>query len=66
MDGIEIRRLGPDDASLVVAAGAAVFDAVPDPGWTAAALADPAQVIVGALADGALAGFAAGAIVRQP
>lgn len=66
MDAAEIRRLGPTDADLVIAAGDAVFDHAPDPGWTAAALADPGQVIVGAIAGGGLVGFAAGAVVRQP
>ena len=66
MDETEFRRLGPDDADLVVAAGDTLFDDPPRADWTAAALADPATYIVGAVRGGALVAFAAGAILRQP
>ncbi|MFN6978382.1 MAG: hypothetical protein ACK4OP_09680, partial [Gemmobacter sp.] len=66
MNGIVIRRLIPADGDLVLSAGDDLFDEPPRPDWTAAALADPAQRIMGAVAGRRLIGFAAGAVVRQP
>jgi hypothetical protein len=39
MDAIELRRLGPSDADLVIAAGDALSHAAPDHGSALAALA---------------------------
>ncbi len=66
MDETEFRRLGPQDADLVVTAGDALFDDPPRADWTAAALADPGNWIIGGVRHGALVAFAAGAILRQP
>ncbi len=65
MDWI-ITRAGPDDAPLLVAAGADVFDHDVTPEGAAAFLADPSQVMVIATGQGRLLGFASGAFVGIP
>jgi ribosomal protein S18 acetylase RimI-like enzyme len=54
----EIRRLGADDATLLLAADPAVFDHAIDGGFTQEFLADPRHHIVVALADQRVVGSA--------
>jgi aminoglycoside 6'-N-acetyltransferase I len=54
---LSVRRLGPADAGLVVAAGDEVFDHAPEPVRTAAFLSAPLHHMVGAIAGDRLVGF---------
>lgn len=57
MRPLELRRLHPGDASLVLHAAPEVFDHAPAEHWTAEFLADPRHHMVGAVEDGILVGF---------
>ncbi|HWJ97739.1 MAG TPA: GNAT family N-acetyltransferase [Acidimicrobiales bacterium] len=54
---ISVRRLGPDDAEVVLAAGH-LFDAAPNPGWTADVLSRPGHHLLFAFEDEVPVGFA--------
>lgn len=61
---IAIRLLGPDDAELILTSDA--FDYPADPVQTQAFLDDDRHVIMGAILDGELVGFASGIIHLHP
>lgn len=62
---MEIRRLGPADASLVDA-GAHLFDGPPRPDATTRFLTDPIHHLFFALADGRPVGFVSGVELTHP
>ena len=66
MDAIEIRRLGLEDADLVLSVRDGVFDGPVRPEQLRHKLRAPGQLLIGALADGALVGMASGAVVLMP
>ena len=61
---IQVRPLDDGDIDLILASDA--FDNAPTPEATAAFLADPNHLIVGAIDAGRLIGFATGAILLHP
>jgi ribosomal protein S18 acetylase RimI-like enzyme len=66
MDTITIRRLGPEDVALVLAAPDDIFDNPPDPVRTRAFLAGPGNVLIAAFEDGRMVGFASGCVLLHP
>jgi ribosomal protein S18 acetylase RimI-like enzyme len=63
---VEIRRLGPDDADAVVAAGA-LFDGAPDLAATERFLAEPTHhLLIAYAAGGAPVGFVSGVETTHP
>jgi ribosomal protein S18 acetylase RimI-like enzyme len=66
MDTITIRRLGPEQAALVLAAPDDIFDNPPDPVQTRAFLGDPGNVLYGAFEGERMVGFASGSVIRHP
>jgi ribosomal protein S18 acetylase RimI-like enzyme len=66
MDAIEIRRLGLEDADLVLSVRDGVFDGPVRPEQLRLKLRASGQLLIGALADGALVGMASGAVVLMP
>lgn len=66
MEGITIRKLGPEDLDLLCAVPEGLFDGPVRPDQAAAFLADPVNVIVMAY-DGPLAvAMATGTVIRHP
>ncbi|WP_309664748.1 GNAT family N-acetyltransferase [Tabrizicola sp.] len=59
-----LLRLGPEDAPLLWDAD--VFDGPVHQDWLAAFLAEPSHLIVVAVLDGRVAGFASGAVLHHP
>ena len=66
MEGITLKALGPEDADLLLAAPEGLFDHPARSDLTQAFLADPAHLIVLALAAGQPVGFASGVVQRHP
>jgi len=65
MAAIEIRRLGPDDAALLIA-HPHLFDAAPRAAETASCLADPAAFILFAMAGADAVGFLSANVIGHP
>jgi ribosomal protein S18 acetylase RimI-like enzyme len=66
VDTITIRRLGPEDAALVLAAPDDIFDNRPDPVQTRAFLAGPGNVLIAAFDGGRMVGFVSGCVLLHP
>jgi ribosomal protein S18 acetylase RimI-like enzyme len=66
MAGLEIRRIGPDDATLFDRVAPDVFDAPVDPQRLAAYLREPNHFMFVAVRDGEVVGQVAAVIHRHP
>ena len=66
MAGIEIRRLGPDDAARLGRVAEGVFDHPVRADRTAAFLACPSHLMVVALADGLVVGMGSAVVYLHP
>jgi ribosomal protein S18 acetylase RimI-like enzyme len=64
--GVAVRALDLADLALLVATPEGVFDEPVNPGWAAAFLDDPANLLVAAVAQGAVRGMASATILRHP
>jgi GNAT superfamily N-acetyltransferase len=63
---IEVRRLGPADLDLVMRVPKGVFDDPIVPARTAEFLGDSRHILIGALADAAIVGFASAVVYVHP
>jgi ribosomal protein S18 acetylase RimI-like enzyme len=66
MDPITIRRLGPEDEALVLAAPDDIFDNPPDPSQTRAFLASGMNLLFAAFDGGRMVGFSSGTVLLHP
>jgi ribosomal protein S18 acetylase RimI-like enzyme len=66
MEGIALRRLGPDDEALVLEAPDDIFDNPPDPVQTRAFLASPANLLIAAFDGDRMVGFSSGTVLLHP